>query len=509
MKQFFIFLCLCLVCFPMALKAGARSRVDACETPPCLRSPVVVVSNAFVSTKPTNTAFFNFEDSPRTPFVAQTRGGLMTPISILQTDMVALMMSGNYQRIRSNASSYTMNIGVADNVNPQTWTVPSPMIYTNRSIEYFIAPTSITPVSAQAAGATHVTRSAFLDDMNTLVTRYRHYQVIDGDELDEMGETYVKNGMTVGDYDEAAQIYTDAPLELGDVFTTDITEYEDDDNDLPRTETQSSIVVDAFGSIVTPLGTYNCLRLTITEIVEKYTNDPNVPSSTTTTYKVAWVTKEGYRLYMTKPSASASGLIIASNPSLYEIGLSSTLPIELLSFKGQYAPSLWGQGAGGSLLTWTTASEKNNAGFQIQRSGDGKNFSNIGFAKSDGDGNSPRQTTYNFVDNTPLSTATYYRLRQVDFDGKAALSNVIVLEGENTSKGLKVYPNPSNSNQITLEMDENWEVVIITNALGQIVFQQSPASVASSTILSVDVSNWMAGIYYAKSGAAFVKFMKN
>jgi hypothetical protein len=336
MKQFTLFLGLCFLCLPMVLKAGARNKVDACEGGgTCLRGPVVVSKNTRTSVT-SNAAFFNFEESPQMPSVLKTRGTTMVPLSITQSDMVALMTSGNYQRIRSNTSGFTMNIGVADDVNPQTWTVPA-MTFTNRSIEYFIAPADVTPVSAQAAGATHVTRSTFLDNTSTLVTRYRHYQIIDGDELDEMGETYVENGVTVGDYDQAPQIYADAPLDLGDVFVTNVTDYDDEDP-LPRTENQSSITVDAFGSIITPLGTFDCLRLSITETVDNYTVDPNTPSSTTTTYKVAWVTKEGYRFYVTKPSENVSGSVMVGNPSVYDVGLATVLPIELLTFVNMCRP---------------------------------------------------------------------------------------------------------------------------------------------------------------------------
>jgi hypothetical protein len=483
------------MCLPMALKAGLRTRwvQEDCGSN-CLRKPVVVTNKTTTLSKP-NTAFFNFEESSQKPPVLKTRGSSMIPLSISQSDMVALMAPGNYQRIRANNMSYTMDIGIADNMNPQTWTVPV-MTFTNGGVEYFIDPNEVTPASAQAPNATHVARSTFLDNTNTLVTRYAHYQLVNGDELDELGETYVENGVTVGDYDSAPQIYTDAPLDLNDAFTTNTTEYEDEDP-LPRIENESDIVVDAFGSIVTPFGTYDCLRMSITETVENYTVDPMTPSSTTTTYKVAWVTKEGFRLYVTKPSESASGSITVGNPYMYDVGLATALPVELTEFLGENTE-------GGNQLTWTTASEKNNAGFEIQRSRDGKTFEKIGFVKGNGTTAIPHQFT--FLDGTPPSNTTYYRLRQVDTDGKGALSNVITVEEKSASKGLKIYPNPSNSGQITLEMGENTEGVIVTDAIGRIVFQQKSSAVS---ILTIDVNAWANGLYFIKSGQEVVKFLKN
>ena len=450
-----------------------------------------------VSRGVTNTAFFNFEESPRaTPATVRPRGVSMTPISILETDMEGLMTAGNFLRLRGNTTATaTMDIGVADNMNPQTWTVPA-FAYADTKTRYFIDPSDVTPASAQAPGAEYVLKATLLDEDAEVVTSYKHYIMDDGDKLNELGSTYVKNGVTTGDYDEAPSIFADAPLDLGDIFTDNITIYEDDDP-LPRLDSQNDITVDAFGTINTPLGTFDCLRMRITVTQSEYTTDPMVPSSVSTYHQVAWVTKEGFRFYAIVPSASSSGTATVSGLAMIDMGSTTVLPFELVSFTGKNTE-------GGNKLTWTTASEKNNAGFEIQRSLDGKTFENIGFVKGIGSATTP--SNYNFTD-AAATGATYYRLRQLDFNGKAALSNIVAIEPNvKASTGLKVYPNPSNGSQILLELTANTEGVIVTNAMGQTVFQQKTKR---QSILQLNINDWANGLYFVKSGQEVVKFVKN
>ena len=97
----------------------------------------------------------------------------------------------------------------------------------------------------------------------------------------------------------------------------------------------------------------------------------------------------------------------------FGIGNDPTIPVELMSFdvkKGQKA----------ALLTWTTASEKDNAYFNIEHSTSGIDFQTIGQVK--GNGTTTTATTYNFEHQTPSVFINYYRLKQVDTDGKTTLS---------------------------------------------------------------------------------------
>lgn len=110
------------------------------------------------------------------------------------------------------------------------------------------------------------------------------------------------------------------------------------------------------------------------------------------------------------------------------------LPVELVYFSGNL-------GNGGVALEWQTSTEINNKGFEIERSGDGEYFATIGWVK--GNGNSNDMHEYSFTDSNPYLGLSYYRFRQVDFDGQSEYSPIIRIEGEGTSSTLAVYPNPT------------------------------------------------------------------
>jgi hypothetical protein len=152
----------------------------------------------------------------------------------------------------------------------------------------------------------------------------------------------------------------------------------------------------------------------------------------------------------------------------------------------------------------------------------GQTFEKIGFVK--GNGTTNVQKSYNFTDNAPLSggsslnsNLSYYRLRQVDFDGSSVTSNVISIAPKSPKGTLKVYPNPTSDNQITLELGENMarrdipntfgtEEVSVINSLGQTVFQQKTLG---QNNLQLNVSTWAKGVYFIKAAGETVKFVKN
>lgn len=107
------------------------------------------------------------------------------------------------------------------------------------------------------------------------------------------------------------------------------------------------------------------------------------------------------------------------------------LPIELLSFEAVY------NGVNVE-LNWTTASEINNDYFIIEKSDDGIYFEP--FARVNGAGNSNYLINYLEFDNSPFKDLTYYRLKQIDFDGKYTYSNIktVII---NITSGLKVFCN--------------------------------------------------------------------
>lgn len=112
------------------------------------------------------------------------------------------------------------------------------------------------------------------------------------------------------------------------------------------------------------------------------------------------------------------------------------LPVELISFEANYSNS-------SIVLNWSTASEINNQGFEVQRAMDNLNFKTIGFVN--GNGNSNTIKNYSFTDKDINITGTYYyRLKQIDFDGKYEYSGIQTVKLEENKILFSAFPNPIN-----------------------------------------------------------------
>lgn len=127
------------------------------------------------------------------------------------------------------------------------------------------------------------------------------------------------------------------------------------------------------------------------------------------------------------------------NNGLAAYTTASALPVSLSSFNASLKN-------GQSTLTWSTSSESNNKGFEIQRSTDGKEFQIIDFvASKSSNGNSSSVINYTYVDKTALGGTNYYRLNQLDLDGKSELHEVIFVHIGVLNATVEVYPNPITS----------------------------------------------------------------
>ena len=124
------------------------------------------------------------------------------------------------------------------------------------------------------------------------------------------------------------------------------------------------------------------------------------------------------------------------------------------------------------LLDWATASETNNAGFNLERSTDGVNFTYLSFTQ--GNGTTQQTSYYNYDDQSVSRNVKYfYRIKQLDLNGAFKYSNIV--EGMLTDKPVfaaSLYPNPTDGS-LYLNINQPADGVITVkfyNAIGQSVF---------------------------------------
>ncbi|NTW31205.1 MAG: DUF3494 domain-containing protein, partial [Bacteroidetes bacterium] len=167
--------------------------------------------------------------------------------------------------------------------------------------------------------------------------------------------------------------------------------------------------------------------------------------------------------------------------------LTPPLPIELLSFDANQI-GVYVQ------LDWTTVSETNNNYFTIQRAKDAIYFEEV--VRLNGAGNSNTILNYSAIDYYPSNGASYYRLKQTDFDGKFAYSNIVAVNFEK-SLDFSIYPNPFGKSITIIIYDtsqRNNVELRIYNVLGKEVMNTT----ISKQTTTLETSNLPSGIYFYK-----------
>jgi hypothetical protein len=158
------------------------------------------------------------------------------------------------------------------------------------------------------------------------------------------------------------------------------------------------------------------------------------------------------------------------------------------------------------MLSWTTTMEKNNKGFAIERSTDGKDFLQIGFVQSQYI-NSNKLLPYSFRDDHVPSSKLFYRLKQIDLDGKHAYSPIIEIAAIEEETTVKIYPNPF-INSLIIENPTEMEVEIsVYDICGKKIFIQN-CDVGSNIEIKA-AADWPAGLYFIQiNDNQLVKYIK-
>ena len=248
---------------------------------------------------------------------------MASAINISLTDFNTIAAMGNsWLLYQSNSGTFSMNIGTANNTSAQTWTLPANLMtyFAGAGRSDFIATGSV-PAPLQIAGANKIMQTYYLDNNSQPMKVYDHY-TMNGATIDHIGTSYDLLVGTDKNFNEPDYKFADVPLDLNDNYTSTI---EDADyvTNLTLTKFIQTVTADAYGTISTPDGTFNCLRMSI--VIQKYTrpNESTAYTLVSTTNQVSFMTKEG--AFFNAQVSATSGTAILSNFQYRKVVLTSAL----------------------------------------------------------------------------------------------------------------------------------------------------------------------------------------
>jgi hypothetical protein len=162
------------------------------------------------------------------------------------------------------------------------------------------------------------------------------------------------------------------------------------------------------------------------------------------------------------------------------------LPVTWMSFSGHTVH-------GEVELNWATASEQNNSHFEVERSTDAVLFKMIG--RVNAAANPLIRNDYRYLDQQPITGRSFYRLKQVDLDGKFSYSSIIQISGV-VPHGFKAWLLPG-TGQLTIQLPQS---IIAASSLQ--VYDAAGRLVASKQVLPginlIDLSRQSGGVYYVR-----------
>ena len=198
-------------------------------------------------------------------------------------------------------------------------------------------------------------------------------------------------------------------------------------------------------------------------------------------------------------TSSSGGQIIIDD--IAWTGFAPVLPVELKNIKVSKKNAA-------AELSWQTATENNNSHFNIERSDDGVKFGKLDAVKGHGTTNIVQD--YTFTDDAPLKNINYYRLRQVDFDGKETVSKTVSINFDGKGQGkAKVYPTLV-KDVVNIELAQDTKAEIsVRDLTGRVVLTQNTEG---ATNTSLNLSNLNSGMYLlsirTNEGVETVKIQK-
>ncbi len=186
------------------------------------------------------------------------------------------------------------------------------------------------------------------------------------------------------------------------------------------------------------------------------------------------------------------GYTIYSETEDYGLTISGALPVELISFTGE-------KKGREVKLEWSTASEENNDYFVIERSANGRDFKRLG--QKEGEGTTSEIVNYTLMDESPLVGLNYYRMVQVDYDGKRNIQDHAVVVDFGLERVVSVFPNPTKGDLLQMhyfsEQRSNFQLAIYDLG-GNLRFSQQYVADRGDNNIMIDIPGYAPGVYLIK-----------
>ena len=183
--------------------------------------------------------------------------------------------------------------------------------------------------------------------------------------------------------------------------------------------------------------------------------------------------------------------ITSFSPFSVSSDVARPLPVVLASFQARRTgPSV--------TCTWVTASEQNNTYFVLERSLNSRTFEVLDTVQ--GAGTSSTRRSYTAQDRKPAAATAYYRLRQVDTNGKESYSSVVAVPGGQTSVAAVASPNPS-TGEITLTLSAAEATTLqgtVVTVVGTPVLHFTRPLTAGVQLIPLNLSAQPAGLYFIR-----------
>jgi hypothetical protein len=164
----------------------------------------------------------------------------------------------------------------------------------------------------------------------------------------------------------------------------------------------------------------------------------------------------------------------------------SPLPIEFLSFSATKQNGM-------ALLRWEMGTDADVAYFDVERSAEAVNFTNLGAVQQ----NAQAEKKYYYTDQTPLRGHNYYRIKVHRKDGSIVYTGIktVIFDVTATEECVSVFPNPA-KDRVNIKVPEGWNndpiVINILDISGKLVFHQRANY---SDLITLDVSSLLPGSY--------------